>query len=230
MKKKNSYLILSGKSWNSSLSERLKKQFPDCQWHHIKKKEDFIKSKVDKLSPEKIFIPHWSYIIKEEIYNNYECIVFHMTDLPFGRGGSPLQNLITRGIYKTKISALKVTGEIDAGPIYLKENLDLNGNAQEIFVKADEIIESMIKLIIINKISPNMQVGKPSYFKRRTPIIIKINNEIKNYINLYDHIRMLDAEGYPKAYFETDFFKFEFSNAQYQSDKIILSNVRIIKK
>ena len=80
MKKKNSYLILSGKSWNSSLSERLKKQFPDCQWHHIKKKEDFIKSKVDKLSPEKIFIPHWSYIIKEEIYNNYECIVFHMTE------------------------------------------------------------------------------------------------------------------------------------------------------
>lgn len=230
MKKKNSYLILSGKSWNSSLSERLKKQFPDCQWYHIKKKEDFIKSKVDKLSPEKIFIPHWSYIIKEEIYNNYECIVFHMTDLPFGRGGSPLQNLITRGIYKTKISALKVTAEIDAGPIYLKENLDLNGNAQEIFVKADEIIESMIKLIIINKISPNIQVGKPSYFKRRTPIMSKINNEIKNSRNLYDHIRMLDAEGYPKAYFETDFFKFEFSNAQYQSDKIILSNVRIIKK
>ena len=59
----------------------------------------------------------------------------------------------------------------------LKGKSNLNGNAQEIFVKL--MFESMIKLIIINKISPNMQVGKPSYFKRRTPIMSKINNEIK---------------------------------------------------
>ena len=32
----------------------------------------------------------------QEIHENYKCIIFHMTDLPFGRGGSPLQNLISR--------------------------------------------------------------------------------------------------------------------------------------
>ena len=112
----------------------------------------------------------------------------------------------------------------------MKKNLELSGNAQEIFMRSDEIIESMIKSIIKNKILPKNQVGKPTFFKRRTPIMSKINNEIKNTRNLYDHIRMLDAEGYPKAYYETEFFKFEFSNADYQSDKIILSDVRIIKK
>jgi len=34
-----------------------------------------------------------------------------MTDLPFGRGGSPFQNLIARGIYDTKIIAKSWTWE-----------------------------------------------------------------------------------------------------------------------
>ena len=44
-----------------------------------------------------------------------------MTDLPFGRGGSPLQNLIVRGFEETMTSAIKVTKGIDTGDIYLKE-------------------------------------------------------------------------------------------------------------
>ena len=44
-----------------------------------------------------------------------------MTDLPYGRGGSPLQNLIANKIYDTKISAIRAEGGIDTGRIYLKE-------------------------------------------------------------------------------------------------------------
>jgi methionyl-tRNA formyltransferase len=44
-----------------------------------------------------------------------------MTDLPFGRGGSPLQNLISRKIYNTKLSAIRVVKELDAGPVFLKK-------------------------------------------------------------------------------------------------------------
>ena len=229
MKKKNNYLIVSEKSWNSSLAENLKKDLPNFNWYHIKKKDDFIRSEVDKISPKVIFIPHWSYLIKDDIFQNYECIVFHITDLPFGRGGSPLQNLISRGIYNTKISAIRVSKEIDAGPIFLKKNLNLDGTAQEIFNRANKIIKSMIKIIIKKKIIPIQQEGKTTIFKRRTPKMSQINN-INSIVNLYDHIRMLDAEGYPKAYIETEFFKFEFTKASIKSEKIILSNVRIIKK
>jgi len=56
-----------------------------------------------------------------------------MTDLPLGRGGSPLQNLIERGIEKTKISALKVEDGVDTGDIFIKEPLNLKGTAEEIF-------------------------------------------------------------------------------------------------
>ena len=87
----------------------------------------------------------------------------------------------------------------------------------------------MIKIIIKKKIIPIQQEGKTTIFKRRTPKMSQINN-INSIVNLYDHIRMLDAEGYPKAYIETEFFKFEFTKASIKSEKIILSNVRIIKK
>ena len=73
-----------------------------------------------------------------------------MTDLPYGRGGSPLQNLIVRGHSETKISALKVEKKLDTGDIYLKKNLSLEGSAQKIFQRANTSIIDMIKEIPVN--------------------------------------------------------------------------------
>lgn len=66
-----------------------------------------------------LFFPHWSYKIPAPIYEAFECIIFHMTDLPYGRGGSPLQNLIVRGHQDTVITALRCVEAFDAGPVYL---------------------------------------------------------------------------------------------------------------
>ena len=53
-----------------------------------------------------------------------------MTDLPFGRGGSPLENLILRGHTSTVISAIKCAPELDSGDIYLQKPLSLYGSAE----------------------------------------------------------------------------------------------------
>jgi len=37
-----------------------------------------------------------------------------MTDVPYGRGGSPLQNLIVRGHTETKLTALRCVRDLDA--------------------------------------------------------------------------------------------------------------------
>ncbi|MDZ7775688.1 MAG: hypothetical protein U5L09_08890 [Bacteroidales bacterium] len=92
---------------NSILNKELKNHQTNDSFKIINKKEELSLELLKKITPEYVFFPHWSYIIPESIFNNYECIVFHMTDLPFGRGGSPLQNLISRGYKETKISALK---------------------------------------------------------------------------------------------------------------------------
>lgn len=226
----NNYIILSNKSWNKKLIDDMKLFFPNDNWFFICDKNEFSIERISKINPDYIFIPHWSYIIKKEIYEHYNCIVFHMTDLPFGRGGSPLQNLISRKIIETKMTAIKVEEDLDAGPIFLKEKLSLFGSAEEIFLRANQIISQMIKKIINKKLVPKPQIGKPVFFKRRTPLMSEITDQILNVEDLFDHIRMLDAEGYPKSYLENKFFKFEFSRAILKSNQSIISDVKITKK
>ena len=183
-----------------------------------------------EINPTKIFIPHWSHIIPKEIHENFNCIVFHMTDLPFGRGGSPLQNLITRGYITTKLSAIKVESGIDSGDVYLKKTLNLVGSATEIFSKSAVIIEEMIVEIINNNIIPTPKIGEITKFKRRKPEESNINN-LSDLEKIYDYIRMLDCDGYPHAFIETNNIKFEFTNANFDTNnQLISANVRIIKK
>ena len=223
------FIMLSEKIWHKSLFLNLKKKFPDKKWIHISKKEDFNYENLLSINPIKIFIPHWSYIISKEIYSHFNCIVFHMTDLPYGRGGSPLQNLIIRGHKTTKISAILVQKGIDTGPVYLKKELSIAGTAQEIFNRSVGVIMGMIKEIIKNSLIPQPQLGEVIEFKRRKP---KDSNiiDLKELKDIYDYIRMLDADGYPKAFIENKYFKFEFSNAIIKKGEDIKAEIRIIKK
>lgn len=224
----SSFVVLSERKWNSGLAKELSRWTSD-EWVLISEKEKFTKDFLTEIDAKKVFIPHWSYLIPSSIFDNFECILFHMTDLPYGRGGSPLQNLILRGHQKTKISAIRVEAGIDTGDIYIKKELSLEGSAQDIFERANNMIFKMILEIIKSNLSPTKQIGKPYNFKRRTPEMSNIK-ELKKLDEIYDYIRMLDAEGYPKAFFETKFFKFEFDGASLSSDGTVLANVKIIKK
>lgn len=114
-----------------------------------------------------LFFPYWSWKIPKVLLERFECVGFHMTDLPYGRGGSPLQNLILRDHKDTMLSAFRITEELDAGPIYLKRPLSLDGSAQEIFDRASNIIyNDMIPFIILNNPIPIPQTGKVVLFKR----------------------------------------------------------------
>ena len=212
------FLLLTDKEWHDILFQKLK-QRKNENWSRIKKKDKLNFTFLNKFKPDKIFIPHWSYIIPENIWNKYECIVFHMTDLPYGRGGSPLQNLIVNGHKKTKISALKVIKGVDTGPIYLKKKLDLNGTAKEIFLKSSEVIYKMIVEIINDKLIPIPQTGEVKTFRRRTSEQSDISH-LSELDNIFDYIRMLDCDGYPKAYIEINGIRYEFDNVKYNINSL----------
>jgi len=222
------FFIASEKTWNAKLCEKLSIIFPHDKWIQISDKNSLTLAYIDEFKPSKIFFPHWSYKISKNIFENYECIVFHMTDLPFGRGGSPLQNLISRGYTKTKISALKVEEGLDTGNIYIKKDLYLYGTAEEIFIRANNLIENMIIEIIKYNIFPKPQEGDIVTFKRRNARDSDITS-IQTIEKLFDYIRMLDAEGYPKAYIVNDNIKFEFSRASIKADGTIFADVKISK-
>ena len=223
------YVIVSEKSWNRQLADKLSKTFPQHTWALIDKRADFTEEHLVALNPAMVFIPHWSYIIPASIYERFECVVFHMTDLPYGRGGSPLQNLIVRGHKDTKISALRVVGGLDAGDIYLKKDLSLSGTAGEIYLRANDVIEGMIVEIVEKQLQPVPQQGEIVEFKRRKKEESNMG-ELTTMEQVYDYIRMLDAEGYPHAFIENEHFVFEFTDASVEAVDTITAKVKIRKK
>lgn len=208
------------------MQERLEAK-TGCSFTLIKRSEDLSLERLNKINPKYIFFPHWSYRIPEEIFLNFECVIFHMTDVPFGRGGSPLQNLIERGIYQTRMSALKCVSDMDAGQVYLKKELSLYGNAEEIYIRAGKIIEDMVVEIIQNNPIPLEQTGEVVEFKRRKPEQGDISG-LQSIEQVFDYIRMLDAEGYPKAFLNFGNFRLEFLRASLKNG-YILSDVKIIR-
>lgn len=222
-------LIVSEKSWNKELVSYLQSTMPQYAFYLISQKEDFTVERIGSISPVKIFIPHWSYIIPSAIFERYECIVFHMTDLPYGRRGSPLQNLIVRGLTATKLSALRVEVGLDTGPVYLKMDLSLSGTAEEIFVRVNKLVGKMIVEIIQNNLQPVPQEGDPVVFKRRKPEQSDMSG-LEKLEEIFDYIRMLDADGYPHAYIEKGEFRYEFTRASIKADGSIVADVKITKK
>ena len=222
-------LIVSEKSWNKELVSYLQSTMPQYAFYLISQKEDFTVERIGSISPVKIFIPHWSYIIPSAIFERYECIVFHMTDLPYGRGGSPLQNLIVRGLTATKLSALRVEVGLDTGPVYLKMDLSLSGTAEEIFVRVNKLVGKMIVEIIQNNLQPVPQEGDPVVFKRRKPEQSDMSG-LEKLEEIFDYNRMLDADGYPHAYIEKGEFRYEFTRASIKADGSIVADVKITKK
>lgn len=215
-------IIVTIKSWNIKNAQKLKEQYKSE--HDIKiitEREELNEKRVGTFYPDFIFFPHWSDMIPASIYEKYECVVFHMTDLPFGRGGSPLQNLIVRGFEETKISAIKVQKEIDAGPIYMKESVSLEGSASDIFKRVSDIIfQKMIPQFLKERIEPIEQQGKPTFFRRRKPEESELMPSMKM-SEIYDYIRMLDAEGYPNAFMKFGGFKLSFRNAKMNNGKLL---------
>ena len=110
-------LLLSSRPWNTGLAQRLQDQLARPV-HTIASPAALSREAVEKLDPEWIFVPHWSHLIPEAIWGQWPTVIFHMTDLPYGRGGSPLQNLIQRGHSNTMLTALVCSAELDASDVY----------------------------------------------------------------------------------------------------------------
>jgi methionyl-tRNA formyltransferase len=211
-------VVAQSKTWNESLVSNLKK-LTNFDVIEIKNPTQLTFKFLSDLNPKFVFFPHWSSLISKNIYQNFKCVIFHMTDLPFGRGGSPLQNLIERGFKETKMCAIECVEELDAGPIYLKRTLSLEGSAQEIFCRAATVIEKMIVEIVENEPQPTQQVGEVVIFKRRNPSQSNISR-LRSVDEIYDAIRMLDADGYPHAFIEYDNLRIEFRNAKFLNGRL----------
>ena len=220
-------LLLSSRPWNGALADRLGLRL-NRQVEMMASPYQFNQETVAKINPQWIFVPHWSHWIPETIWGAWPTVIFHMTDLPYGRGGSPLQNLIQRGHTSTMISAVRCGAGLDTGDVYLKQPLSLLGSAEEIFLRADGVIEDMIECIVREEPIATPQVGEVVLFSRRTPDQSDLAKcSTGNIHSWHNQIRMLDAEGYPHAYLDINGMRLEFRRVSQRSDGLH-ADVRIV--
>jgi len=213
---------------HDALLRSLARALPEHEIVRVREREELSPELLAPLAPEYVFLPHWSWLVPPAVHERHACVIFHMTDLPYGRGGSPLQNLVVRGHRETMMTALRCVAEMDAGPVYLKRPLSLDGTAEQILVRASTLIGEMIVEIVARRPEPLPQRGEPVLFKRRRPQDGSLLG-IADPAQAYDWIRMLDADGYPRAFLDAGALRLEFEEARLDDDEVV-ARVRIRRR
>ena len=206
------YVVAGCRPWNRSIFESRVGGLPG-DWTFIGDTKELTSSRIATIRPRYVFFVHWSWKVRAEITTRWECVNFHMTDLPFGRGGSPLQNLILRGFEQTVLTAFRMTDSLDAGPIYAKLPLALHGTAEEILIRATEKAFDIIEEMVRTHPKPIPQRGDVVKFYRRKPSESELPDALSDLKDIFDFIRMLDGNDYPRAFLRFGRFRIEFSRA-----------------
>jgi methionyl-tRNA formyltransferase len=94
---------------------------------------------IKDFKPDIILYYGWSWIISQEMINNYKCIMLHPSPLPKFRGGSPIQNQIIQNIKESAVTLFLMDDGIDTGDIIAQEKLSLLGHLDEIFERISKI-------------------------------------------------------------------------------------------
>lgn len=135
---------------------------------------------------------------------NRICLVVHESDLPRGKGFSPVQWQILEGSNSIPICLFEATNKFDSGDIILKDVFTLTG--YELYDEIREI-QANATLKIINKFllsypyfSRQKQIGKETFYPRRSLMDgeLDINKSLKEQFNL---LRIGNNENWPSFFF-----------------------------
>lgn len=119
------------------------------------------------LQPRYLFFLNWSPRVGRVLTDRWECVNFHCTALPFGRGGAPIENLLLRGHTETTMTAHRMTQELDAGPVYgTRGPISLSGAKRDILARFVVPVVELAQFIARERPEPVAQVGEATAFAR----------------------------------------------------------------
>ena len=177
---KSSYLQKNKVNFIKFFNKNVKIQFINNS-KYIKKKTDLV-----------IVISHYKKIPLNSLMNNENIFVIHESNLPKGRGMSPLFNQILNGKEKIVSTIFRCSKNFDDGPVIFKKEFYYPGNLVYEEIKALQVknsvslVKRLIKLMNKSELSAIKQIGKSSYFKKISSKIneLDINKSIKSQINI----------------------------------------------
>lgn len=129
---------------------------------------------IKKLNPDIIILAAYGQIIPKEILfiPKYGCLNIHPSLLPRWRGASPIQQAILNNDEKTGVSIIKMTSQLDAGPIFYQKEMIIDQEDTFVTLRdklakmAGEMIAKILVKIFSSKITPLLQdESKANYAK-----------------------------------------------------------------
>lgn len=138
--------------------------------------------------------------IVKNLFLNKRNLVVHESDLPMGKGWSPVTWQVLEGINRIPVTLFEASEDIDSGVVYDQEFINLNGHEliSEIKHQQGEITNKLILKFIKNYPHNNSrpQSGKESFYKKRTSqdSMLDMSKTIDEQFNL---LRVVDNERYP---------------------------------
>jgi len=142
------------------------------------------------------------YILSKHVNN----IVVHGSDLPMGKGMSPISWQILEGRKEIVMTLFEMEERLDSGGIYLQDVMQFDGT-ELIDEIRDKQVKSTFKLCleflkkypkILNKV--RVQRGKGSFYKRRGARDSRLDIS-KTIAEQFDLLRVVDNDIYP-AFFK----------------------------
>lgn len=140
----------------------------------------------------------------EVLARNRRNLVVHASDLPKGRGFSPLTYQIIEGQNRIPVCLLDAVEPVDSGPVIYREWIDYEGHELigELRQKLGAATVELCRRFMSERVPPcgEPQQGNPSTYPRRRPAdsALDPNRTIAEQFNL---LRTVDNDNYP-AYFD----------------------------
>lgn len=171
----------------------------------------FIHKKEEVRNGDICFLLSCTKILPEQYlkFNKYN-IVIHASDLPLGKGFSPLQWQILEGKNCITLTLFNAVKDLDAGEYFLKEKIYFEGHElldelhDKMGLKINQMAENFVKNFKILK--PKKQKGESSFYPRRTQNDDKLDPQ-KSILELFNHFRIANNKDYP-LFFEYNGFKY----------------------
>jgi methionyl-tRNA formyltransferase len=189
------FLVNNPEAWVKPLARRLVASLSE------KYDVSFVERSADVPEGDVSFFLGCSKLVRPEVLRRHRHnLVVHGSDLPQGRGSSPIPWQVLEGKNRIPIVMFEAVEALDAGPVYFRDVIELDGSEliDEIRHKTWLRTEALIRRFLERypDVSPSPQQGPSSQYRPRTTADDELDPE-QPLAALFDHLRIVDNERYP---------------------------------
>ncbi len=177
-----------------------------AEQHNDRHAISLVRYKAELFGGDVLFLISCHEIIGKDVRKLYKStLVIHASDLPLGRGWSPLIWQIVEGRNQIPVTLLEAEDQVDGGAIWNQILLNFEGHEtceeinQALFMAELELMDFAVSNL--DKVEPWQQDQRePTYYRKRMPDDSKLDPN-RSIAEQFDLIRVADSKRYP-AFFD----------------------------